>query len=233
MFPSPFIATEQFQHLVNCIFCGDICFWLRKRPQNAVFVIDVVLLPWVPYFRREMLLKTVLSQTLGFQLPGVFMTAHTQQALRVCLFQAQTDKSKCVAVNYYPHLTGGYLLSLLPRLTVQVHIRAESQTQSSSFQCHHHSNSVLTRISVHGKVSICSITLLDFAIMDSVQHINYRGSSFNQGKSNIEAFAAFLQQYCYKTAREEKWIFCFKIIQMRPIWQSLIYTLTFPLWWMP
>lgn len=77
-------------------------------------------------------------------------------------------KSKCVVVNYYPHFTGGYLLNSLPRLTIQVHIRAESQTPSSSFQCHHHSNSVLTKILVRGKVNICSITLLDFAIMDSV-----------------------------------------------------------------
>lgn len=60
------------------------------QPQNAVLIIDViVLLSWVPYFRREMLLKAVFSQTLTFQLPSVFMTVCTQDvtAFEDLLFQ--------------------------------------------------------------------------------------------------------------------------------------------------
>lgn len=80
MFLSTFIATEQFQRLVNCIFWRNICFWLREmQPQNVVLIIDITVpLSWVPYFRREMLLKTVFSQTLTFQLPSVFVTVCTQ-----------------------------------------------------------------------------------------------------------------------------------------------------------
>lgn len=49
------------------------------QPQNAVLIIDItVLLSWVPYFSREMLLKTVFSQTLTLQLPSVFVTVYTQ-----------------------------------------------------------------------------------------------------------------------------------------------------------
>lgn len=78
------------------------------------------------------------------------------------------DKSKGVTVNYYLHFTDGDLLSSLPKITIQACMRAESRTQSSSVQCDHHSHSVLITISVCGKVNTRSITLLDFAMLDSV-----------------------------------------------------------------